>query len=182
MSMQTEYRGYRISYNENADHWNCFDIGYSHEKLSRVKAKIDAMHLKLRKASAVECYTVSMPYNSYKDRTELIEASVVDYLGPVRKRLPFEREGTGPVIDHKFAVMSKHRGNDRKSRSTVNLSDLFAPEVEERLAAIHEIEREIEHLHERKRALIQFAPRMELDAFQDLIKASDHKFEEGETP
>lgn len=45
MTIETEYRGYRITYSENGDEWTCYDIasgrGATTLTLSKMKARID---------------------------------------------------------------------------------------------------------------------------------------------
>jgi hypothetical protein len=174
--MQTEYRGYEIRFSENSDEWGCYAIGFHHEKLSKVKAKIDAMHLKLRKGAAVDCFVLECA--RYMGGYSLKEAKVIDYLGPIREKKSFERVGTGPVIDHEVAVMSTFSDAERLSRRTMSLSNLYVDEAQNHMAGINEIERQIatlqKELSKRKAAL----PCLPIEMLSDLVKASEHKFEE----
>lgn len=177
--LETEYRGYKISFSENAENWSCFDIEYSHEKLSKVKERIDRLHLQLRKASSVDCLVME---NSHHDTgTAFHEGKIVDYLGVVRSQRPgtFERVNTGPVVDHKVAVVSARRG-DKASRRTQNLSEAFAPEAAEMLPAILEQQAIIKRARDEIQRIRKAMPRIQFDQLADLVRASEHVFSEGE--
>lgn len=179
MTMATEYRGYTIRFGENDEKWSCYDIEYSHEKLSNVKERIDRLHLQLRKASSVDCLVMSDIFSDYQNAT-MLDGKIVDYIGVIRSQRPgtFEREHTGPVVDHKVAVVSA-RGGDKPSRRTQNLSDAFSPEAADMLPLIlrqQAIIREARAEISRIRAAL---PRIQFDQLADLVKASEHVFIEG---
>lgn len=176
MSMKTEYRGYEIRYAENADEWNCFAIGFSHEKLSKVKAKIDALHLKLRKSAAVDCFVLEG--GGYQGESSMTEARVIDYIAPVREKKSWERVGRGPVIDHEVAVVAKFSGSDKPIRRVMKLSSLHNEEALSHVAGINEIERQIASLQKLRGKLEEDLPRLPFERLSDLVKASEHRFEE----
>jgi hypothetical protein len=173
----TEYRGYTIRYSENEDVWTCYDVGASHEKLSRVKAKIDEMHRKLRKANAFHCLTVS----SYGG-VSAEEATIVEYLGPIRaKTSAYQRVGDGNVIDHEVAFMSARGGfSDKKTRQKGKLSDLSLG-TEENLRRISEAKKlydEAKKIEGQSREILKMLDRPTVDQIAELIAASEYKFEE----
>jgi len=133
MSMKTEYRGHNITYSENSDEWNCYDIGYSNISMQKVKAKIDAFYLKLRKASAVQCYEISG-----HGRIQKTESTIIEFVKTVEQKA----WSTGKVTrtDHKVAVVARRDGNERASRRETDIQMLM-PETEEAHAAFAEAER-----------------------------------------
>lgn len=179
MTLDTEYRGYTIRYGENDEKWWCSDIEFSHERLSKVRERIDRLHLQLRKASSVDCLVME---NSHHDSgTAFHEGKIVDYIGVIRSQRPgtFERVYTGPVVDHKVAVVSAKRG-DRASRRAQNLSDAYAPEAAEMLPAILEQQAIIKRARDEITRIRKSMPRIQFDQLSDLVKASEHVFQEGE--
>jgi len=179
MSLSTEYRGYTIQYDENRDHWGCYDCGVSEPSLSKAKAKIDAMHLKLRKASAVEGYEIA----PVKDRdgyfARAVPCKVIDYLGPkVEHRFTFSE-----IVGQRVASVAKRNGSTKASRFETVLKNI-APQTVEVHAAIAEANRLGEIAFEADRAFmaaVSAIPRMPVEAIQGLIAASEHKFVEGES-
>lgn len=174
-SITTEYRGYSISYSENADEWNCYDCGVSHASLSKVKAKIDALHLKLRKTSSVECLFLGEGYG----RAGVTHATMIDYMGPeyTSGRWP-EKEKT--LVGHKVAAMHRDARKDRPTRQTGRLENYApdTPEVREAVAAWVQAEREEEEARQRKEKARNAIPRMTLEMIDGLIKAASAKIEE----
>lgn len=174
--MQTEYRGYSICYGDNDDKWWCSAIGYQHEKLSKVKAKIDSIHLKMRKAAAIECYHVS---GGGSGPLSLDEATVIDYAGPVRAQArSFERNPTGEVIGHKFAIMTKARHSEQRSRQVVQMDTLVTDEAFEVLERVRVIEAQIKALGEQRKRMVAEIPRMKFEDFAELVAASEARIEE----
>lgn len=172
-SIETEYRGYPIRYSENADEWNCYDVGYSHASLSKLKAKIDAMHLKLRKASSVTCLEIGRAYEG----AGFTEASIIDYIGPKETR-SWSKEPE--LTDHKVAAVATRGGNERPSRRETELSG-FAPDTPEARAAIAawvSADREVKAAEVRSKAARDAIPRLRLDDIAGLVKASKSKIEE----
>ena len=173
----TEYRGYSIRYSENEDVWTCYDVGASHEKLSRVKAKIDEMHRKLRKANAFHCLDVSSYGGVSAD-----DATIVEYIGPIRaKTNSFQRVGDGEIIDHEVAFMSaRHGSNGRKSRQKGSLSKLVlnSPENLRRIDEAKRLYEEARKIEKQSQEIMQTLDRPSVDQIAELVTASAHKFEE----
>lgn len=176
--METEYRGYQIRFSEKEEKWGCYDIEFSHDKLSKVKERVDAMHLKLRKGAAFDCYMLG----TERGLTVLAEAKVIDYIKPIREQRPgtFERVYTGPIIDHEFAVMAKHHGRDRMSRRACSLSNVIDLSAADCLAALNDLERQAADLAKRIADAKAALPRVRFDDLADLVKAASHSFTEGE--
>lgn len=181
MSLATEYRGYKIRFGENDETWWCPDIEFSHEKLSKVKERIDRLHLQLRKASSVNCLVMEGAYND--TGTAFYEGKVVDYIGVVRAhRLgSFERIPTGPVVDHTVAVVSA-KGGDKASRRSQKLSDAYAPEAADMLPAILEQQAIIKRARDEIKRIRDAMPRIQFDQLADLVRTSERVFVEGEVP
>jgi len=178
MDLATEYRGYTIRFGENDEKWWCSDIEFSHENLSKVRERIDRLHLQLRKASSVDCLVME---GSHSDAgTAFHEGKIVDYIGAVRSQRhgTFEREYTGPVVDHKVAVVSAKRG-DKAIRRTQNLSDAYAPESADMMPAILEQEGIMRRARDEIKRIKDAMPRVQFDQIGDLVKASEHVFTEG---
>lgn len=173
----TEYRGYAIRYSENEDVWTCYDVGASHEKLSRVKAKIDEMHRKLRKANAFHCLDVSSYGNA-----ETHEATIVEYLGPVRaKTSAYQRVGDGEIIDHEVAYMSARGGlSEKKSRQKGKLSQLALNDTENmrRIGEAQRLFSEAEKTRKQAEKIIQSLDRPTIEHIAELIAASEYRFQE----
>lgn len=173
----TEYRGYTIRYSENEDEWSCYDVGASHAKLSRVKAKIDEMHRKLRKANAFHCLSVS----SYGG-ANACEATIVEYIGPIREKAhSYQRVGDGEIIDHEVAFMSAHfGGSKKKSRQKGSLSKLVlnTPENMRRIDEANRLSDEAKALERQSQEIIKSLDRPHIDHIAELVTASAHKFEE----
>lgn len=178
MSLSTDYKGYTIRYSENEEVWTCYDVGASNEKLGRVKAKIDDMHRKLRKANAFHCLDVS----GYRGATAQ-DATIVEYLGPIRKKRSSERVGTGEIEDHQVAYMSVGGGlSDKKTRQTGALSKLTLDTTANRhtiaeAARLMEQAREIET---QAASLLKQLSSPKIEDIADLVAASDHRFDEME--
>ena len=179
--MRTEYRGYEIRFSENMETWECYAIEFSHEKLSKVKERIDRLHLQLRKSSSVDCLVMEGGYD--RQPAKFHDGKIVDYIGVVRATRPnsFERVATGHVIDHSVAVVSGKSG-EKASRRKQRLSEAFAPEAADMLPAIikqQEIIRQAESEIKRIKAAM---PRIQFSDLDALVKASEHVFTEGEAP
>lgn len=176
MTLRVEYRGYTISYNQNRDSWECYDCGIHNEPtLSKVKEKIDKMHLKLRKESALECYEIAAVHSNV---VRVYEATVIDYLGPKMERVWPSREYK--EVGHKVAAVAD-RGAGRRARRETMLGDL-APITDEVHAKIEEANRLGRIATEAKEAFVAAVrdiPRVRLEDIEGLVKASEAKFEEG---
>jgi hypothetical protein len=182
MSLQTTYRGYTIRFGENDEKWSCWDIEFSHEKLSKVKERIDRLHLQLRKASSVDCLVMGGGYRD-GEVPKFYEGKIVDYSGVIRSQRPgtFERVHTGPVVDHQVAVVSaKNSLSDKPSRRTQRLSEAFAPEAADMMP---DILRQCDIIRDASAEIARIKaamPRIQFDQLADLVRASEHVFTEGD--
>lgn len=131
-TIETEYRGHKITYSENSDEWRCWDIEYSNISMQKVKAKIDAFYLKLRKESAVPCYELS----SYGVPSKT-ESTIIEFVKTVEQRAWATNKLT--KLEHKVAVVARRSGNDRASRRETEINSLM-PETPEALAAFSKAE------------------------------------------
>jgi hypothetical protein len=180
MSLSTEYRGYTISYGENTDQWGCFDCGVTAPTLSAAKAKIDALHLKLRKESAFEGYEIMADEGREAMKVRAVPTKLIEYLG--RKEQRHWSSGKIAFLGHRVASMAKRSANGRASRRETML-DYIAPITPEVHAAIAEANRlgaiafaAKQEFHQAVDAI----PRAQIEDIAGLVEASDHKFEEGE--
>jgi hypothetical protein len=178
MTLSTEYRGYTIRFGENDEKWWCSDIEFSHERLSKVRERIDRLHLQLRKASSVDCLIMDLEYADAGSKFH--EGKIVDYLGVIRSPRPgaFERVYTGPVVDHKVAVVSARRG-EKASRRSQNLSSAYAPEAADMMPLICAQQEIIKRARAEIKRIVSAMPRVQFDQLADLVKASEHVFTEG---
>lgn len=174
MSLATEYRGYTIRYSENNDTWDCYDCKVSAETLTKAKAAIDALHLKVRKAAAVPCYEIQKEMFS----VALLDATVIDYLGPAKTSDWVSSKKI--VTGQRVASVCKRRGSARASRADCHLSSLVKPGPE-----VEAIVAELAVLGEAKKAASQAfedavnrLPKLQIEDIKDLIEASEHRFEE----
>lgn len=182
MSAQVEYRGYTIRFSENEEKWRCWDIEFGHEKLSKVKERIDKMHLQLRKASSVDCLVLEgVGSHDIRNVATFHEGKIVEYLRPERAVRPgtFERVGTGEIIDHHVAVVSAKRG-DKASRRTQMLSNAYALEAADMLPAIHTQQKIIREAEDEIKRIRASMPRIQFEQLADLVRASEHVFSEGQ--
>jgi len=174
--IKTEHRGYEIHFSENMDEWSCRDCNVTHQSLLKVKAAIDKLHLKLRKESAVECFEIDTDLSNFK--VKLIDAKLIDFTGMKPARSWDRESGKIPFV----ASVAKRGNKERAARQEKNLSSL-APISAETRAAIDEANRRGQEAREARTAFneaLKAIPRLALDDIGGLIKASDHKFEEGE--
>jgi len=180
--MQTEYKGYAINFNENSEEWSCYSISFSHKSLSKVKDKINRLHIDLRKASAIRALSCKTFYSS--DLPRFFDATILEYCEPIRrKETSFERTPTGPICDHVVYASFTDRDDSQPSRKKVNLSDMYqdTPENHKIMAELVSLTKQINQM---KKILHETAKRMAtIDAalLDPLIEASGHVFSEGET-
>ena len=170
MSISTEYRGYRINYSENQDEWSCYEAGtgFSHAKLSGVKAKIDALFLAERKRGATACLEMESLYGSAC--VAMIDATVIEYLGPKLDR----HNGVLVIVGQKVAVVARRRGSEKAARRECELSSL-AQNTPETLAAWAEAQRLYLIYADAKKAYdaaVTAIPRLSLDDVMPLVTIS----------
>lgn len=172
MSLEVEYRGYRIIYSENMDEWTCFDIGRGKgavaPTLSKMKAKVDDYLRSIRKEAAVNCLELHT-YGGLK----AFEATIVEYLGP---QLDGGAWTSRPkhVSGHKVAAMAQRDGATRVSRQELSLTTL-APIGDATYAAMEEAKRREAILRAAERDLkeaIAAIPRLSLADIDALVKLS----------
>lgn len=178
MSLTTEYRGYTIRFSENEEVWRCADIRFDHAKLNKVKERIDDLHRKLRKASALPCLIVSNRWSSVEAR----EGTIIEYIGPKTTRSWSDGE---KVVGHQVAVMSTREINERPGREIMQIEELVPADDPAAWAKIEEaraIAAQIKALEEDLNAAVKAIPRLSIEAIPNLIKASEHRFEEGAPP
>ncbi|MFU1607358.1 hypothetical protein ACM25O_13315 [Sulfitobacter pontiacus] len=181
MSLRTQYRGYTIHYAENRDSWDCSDCGVSESSLGKAKSKIDSLHLKLRKSSAVDAYEISRNESEREFSVKATEARIIDYGKPRIQRSGYGENRKEYVEERVFSMAVRH-GNGKASRSEQPLNGL-APVTPEVHAAIDEANRlgVIAHAAVKEfRAAARAIPRLKLEDITGLIEAARHQFEEGE--
>ena len=181
--LKTEYRGYEIRYGQNTDAWECYDCGVSEPTLTKAKSKIDSLHLKLRKRSAVTAYELSHTNGQGgKFEVSVKEAQLID-IGKSRRDSRWENGKRVPVVREFIVSMCDRNNSGRKSRRDCETSNLVAitPEAH---AAIDEANRlgeiateAVARFNEAAKAI----PRMSLADVPGLVQAAAHTFEEGES-
>jgi hypothetical protein len=131
--IEVDHRGYKITFNENADEWYCADVGnyYTSPSLAKVRARIDAMLLAVRKASAVKCFEIGKAHSSTFSQSKT-EAQIVEYVKKVENKKYHSNEVVS--IDHVVAVVAQRPGSSRASRRDAELKELM-PDTPEAHAA-----------------------------------------------
>lgn len=178
--MKTEYRGHVISYSENSDEWWCSDIGYSNVSMAKVKARIDAVYLKLRKESAVPCYEIGS-YGSGRDL--LTEATVIEYLKEIWEGGGWDSKPRR-LTNHKVAVVAQREGSTRASRRETELSRLAKATPETLAAADVARERYAEYLAAQKayEAAVAAIPRLTIEDVEALVRVHKSEAEASKDP
>lgn len=175
---ETIYREHLIYWSDNEEVWRCSDINFNHIKLAKVKEKIDALYLAMRKAAAVNCF-----YLDGYDEPRLKEATVIDYRGPIHgtKSVNFHSVKTDEIVDHSMVVMTQAVfSSEKKSRQTKHLSNLV-PNTPEAMAKFDEaraIYHQIVTLKNYLSLAVRAIPRLTLDDVAGLVKAAETKIEE----
>lgn len=172
MSLETEYRGYRIAYSENGDEWTCYEIGRGKgataPTLSKMKAKVDDYLRSLRKQVSITCLELHTHFS-----LKAIDAVVVEYIGPTIDGGAWTSKARH-VSGHKVAAMAMRDGATRVSRQEYHLTT-FAPISDETYAAIAEAKRKEEILKAADRdfkAAVAAIPRLTLADIDQLVKLS----------
>lgn len=168
-----QYRGFEITFSENAGTWRCWDLDIENVDISKVKAKIDHTALKLRKENSFDCL-----YLGHED--ELIPAKIIEYLGEVKEKGP--PFGTGPLVHKGYLVAAMRPGysvSDRPSRQKDRLKSFVRPgPTADAIQAEIRAEREtIKRAQERILELRGRYPRVTIEDIATLVKIA-----EGETP
>ncbi len=167
MSLEIEYRGHTVRYGENSDEWYCSDLGYSSEKLSSVKARIDKMYLDLRKKSAVSCFEIS----SYRGAKKT-PSSIVEYLKNNEGKKNWNSKPE-PIV-HTVAVVARRDGSDKASRREAKANELMpdTPEAHAAWAIFEEKSELLKHAERAANKAFDAIPRVTVDMMADLIAVS----------
>lgn len=168
MTMETEYKGYKITYSENGDEFVCYDAGHgmSAPTLSKIKEKIDRIALSIRKAEKVSCYELGRD-------AEITESDVIEYLGPKVER-PWSGERKPYIAQQKIAVIARRRGSEKASRREANLSDLMpdTPEAHAALAKAQAAYKAWQDAQKEFQAAHGAIPRLNIEDVAALVKVS----------
>ena len=62
--IETEHKGYKITYSDNEDVWRCWELNVEHEKLSKLKQRIDRLSLEARKEAAFDARYIGPGYRN----------------------------------------------------------------------------------------------------------------------
>lgn len=170
MTIETEYRGYKIIYSENGDEWRSFEAGdgMAAPTLSKLKEKIDRLALSERKAASFRCLEFS-EYQGFK----VIETNIIEYLGPVMDGGGWSHKPRY-IARQKVASVSVRRGKDRATRRETDLS-VFLHDTPEVRAALGELERLHRAAEEARRAYDEAReaiPRVTVADIDALVKLS----------
>jgi len=167
--ISTEHRGHKIVYSDNAEHWWCGDWDYSNVSLAKVRAKIDAEYLKIRKSASLDCFEFASEYNYSPD---VIPSKIIEYIGE-----KFEREwrtNAPKFVGHQVAAVAVRRANEKASRSTKVLSQ-FVPDTEDAHKAIAEAKRMhslAKEAAERAKEAFNAIPRVTIEMINDLVRVA----------
>lgn len=159
----TIYRGYKITYSDNAESWICYDLTESHgktfDKLSLAKSAIDKLVKSLRDKASVQAFEM---YTGDGGVT-LTPALVTEYLG-------FGKERYEKTEYHRVASAAS-RSKGRVSRKEIALGALIPDTPEMRAAAkkVIELGNQIKALRDERDAAIEAIPRLQLDDIKDLV-------------
>lgn len=65
--LKTTHHGYTIRFSENEDLWNCYDLGFEHKSLQKLKLRINKwMKDRLDSANIVVAFRDGYSYDEYK--------------------------------------------------------------------------------------------------------------------
>jgi hypothetical protein len=165
--IQTEYRGHKIVFGDNTEEWTCWDIQYTHAKLSTVKARIDKVYREQRSKLSVPCFEIkSMSVGSYDEKDCCIDALIVEYVGETDKSY----HQVNGVNDHNVQVMAHRKFNTKTTREGKRISDLMPDTEEARAAWADYVMKSHEAKAAEKRAREAFSnlPRVTLDMIAEL--------------
>lgn len=175
-NISTTYRGYEITYNENTEQWNCYDLESSYSgkdssspKLSTIRAKIDKMVTDMRKAAAVEAFEINTNHTSKPSKRNCI---VTEYLGNVKGRYSWE-----PEITPKVASVSLRNGKSKPTRSEIAIT-MIMPNTREALEAYEDAAaayREIEKARAVYAERLAAIPRLSLDDIKALVEIHENQ-------
>jgi hypothetical protein len=169
--IRIEYRGCIIQFSENQSIWRSYDLDVENVDLSKVKAAIDRILLKVRKDNATPVLFLADEYSS---NSKLSEGSIIEYIGECKSSTGYGKNAKD-VLDHKVAVVGKRGTNERESRRTETLSKLVkkCPEAFEVLAKVNALESEIREMETKLRALRKTYPRLTVEDISALVKIAD---------
>lgn len=179
MSIETEYRGYTIRYNENSDEWNCYEARVSNVSLAKVKAKIDRLHLKMRKAAAFDCLYLGAPHG----KPDLRDARAIDYRFRREKNYSsWTGEGPEFIEVHEVAVMMTGMFKDAPGKSWAKLESLapLGPETDVALERVRQAQAEVEAAEARRKEAWAAVPRLTFEDVAALAEAADSKLDEAD--
>lgn len=172
MAIETEYRGYKLSYAENRDVWECWACNMNAPTLSKLKAKIDKLHLDLRKKSAFDCLLISL--GDVRD-VRALDARIV-----TKRR----QEGFSSVTYKavQLRVQKSGRGGG-KSTTWSDIEDIapFGPETDAAIERLKRAQEAVRVARDEESAARKAIPRMTDDdpAVRALMEAARTRFEEG---
>jgi hypothetical protein len=178
--IETEYRGYKITFSENADEWNCYAISFSHASLAKVRAKIDRIHLDMRKAAAFDCLYIGSAYGKPDDVTG---ARVIDYrLCREKNRSAWTGKGPDIIEKHEVAAMVKSGFADSAGKNWLKLQSLapLGPETDAAMDRVREAQRKVEAAEKERAQAWASVPRLTFDDVTALAAAAEAQIEEGE--
>ncbi len=177
MTIQTEHRGYKIIYSENADEWTSLEAGdrMNAPTLSKLKEKIDRMVSSQKKATAVDCVVIeSEGYAS--SPTFVAEARMTAYVGPVlenKSHSSLQKRVKGQKVEVVYAS-TKYGQKERAARREVELRSCCfdTPEFRAALDAANKIAAEVSALIDKHRKAVAAIPRLTLESIDALVKLS----------
>lgn len=180
MGIETTYRGYTIRFSENEDKWNCYEAKVSHASLAKVKAKIDKLHLAMRKAAAFDC--LAIPGYGTDDPAKITEARVIDYRLKRERNRGLWAKPDGPEFfdTHTVAIMSVRGLNSTAGRSWIEIEKLapIGPETEAALEVVRARYAEAQAAEKALREAWAAVPRLTFEDVKALAEAADARLDE----
>lgn len=153
MRIETQHKGYAISFSENSEEWTCYQIEYSSKSLAAVRRKIDVMDRERRKAASVPCFVLN--WHGAKDGV-VVELASADR---------FERKAFVMVDD----------GDRKPSRRKLGISELApdTPEVRALIAEWQTADRKAKEAAKRAETLLKAIPRLTAEGLAELAEVPE---------
>lgn len=167
--MKTVHKGYDITFSETFERWDCQDLKLSHEKLGKLKTKIDtALRKELRKSS-VTCLAVE---RGWLTTSTVVSATITDIKSDFKKG--DGREYSRNKDDKEIVVWysSVKSGRNRPSRDSTPLAKLYpnTSEAREAIAYAQGMSNAVRDAKAVEEAAWEAIPRMSAKDIEELLK------------
>ena len=152
--IETEHKGYRISYSDNEDVWRCWELNIEHEKLSKLKQRIDRLSLEARKEAAFDALRIQ-----YNGRAELVR--VVQVL---------KKGDKGHWCNDRIRVAVMCKDDDRLVRRTMAVEELYDPGAGDAYAEYQRCLEEERRAREETQCALDAIPRIDPKLYEKLAQ------------